>query len=165
MRKVNVMLTPLALVLLLPIVVGCSSGPIVKAQLDAEVKRLCAVDGGIKVYETVALPAEKLAGYKSGDMRIPLREKLTSQDDFYYKNTIQYLRQNGRSDDGGIDLLRHHYELYRSFDNKLLGETVSYARRGGDVSGPWHPSNFLCPQPKELNLIEHIFHIQQGDKK
>lgn len=151
------------LLLLLPIVAGCATPS--QIMLDAEVKRLCAIDGGVKVYETVELPAAKLAGYKSGDMRIPLRENLTSHDDFYYKNTIQYLRPNGRSDDGGIDLLRHHYELYRSFDNKLLGETVSYARRGGDVSGPWHPSNFSCPQPKELNLIEHLFHIQQGDKK
>ncbi|MBP9101513.1 MAG: hypothetical protein KBF68_09110 [Nitrosomonas sp.] len=30
-----------------------------KARLDREVKRLCAIDGGIKVYETVKLPAER----------------------------------------------------------------------------------------------------------
>ncbi|UJP03539.1 MAG: hypothetical protein LZF85_03550 [Nitrosomonas sp.] len=30
-----------------------------KARLDREVDRLCAIDGGIKVYETVVLPADK----------------------------------------------------------------------------------------------------------
>ena len=30
-----------------------------KARLDREVDRLCAIDGGIRVYETVTLPADK----------------------------------------------------------------------------------------------------------
>ncbi len=34
-----------------------------KGQLDDEVRRLCAIDGGIKVYETVQLPAEKFVRY------------------------------------------------------------------------------------------------------
>lgn len=38
-------------VLLLLLLTGCSSAPS-KSDLDAEVKRLCAIDGGIKVYET-----------------------------------------------------------------------------------------------------------------
>ncbi|MCL2075403.1 MAG: hypothetical protein FWH15_02970 [Betaproteobacteria bacterium] len=31
----------------------------VKLYYDAEVNRLCAIDGGVKVYETVTLPPEK----------------------------------------------------------------------------------------------------------
>jgi hypothetical protein len=34
-----------------------------KDRLDREVKRLCAIDGGITVYETVKLPAERFDGY------------------------------------------------------------------------------------------------------
>ncbi len=30
-----------------------------KARLDREVERLCAIDGGVKVYETVTLPPDK----------------------------------------------------------------------------------------------------------
>ena len=30
-----------------------------KARLDREVDRLCAIDGGIRVYETVQLPSDK----------------------------------------------------------------------------------------------------------
>ena len=59
------MKTLATLLLLLPLATACASGPS-KSELDAEVKRLCAIDGGIKVYERVALPEEKFVGYKSG---------------------------------------------------------------------------------------------------
>lgn len=158
------MKTLATLLLLFPLATACASGPS-KSELDAEVKRLCAIDGGIKVYEKVALPADKFVGYKSGNINIPTYEDITPQDNFYYKKFIQYIRQDGIPDSGGIDLLRHHYELYRAKDNKLLGDAISYARRGGDIPGPWHQSNFSCPQPKELNLFERVFFIQKGDEK
>jgi hypothetical protein len=37
---------------------ACASGSS-KRELDAEVDRLCAIDGGIRVYETVTLPPDK----------------------------------------------------------------------------------------------------------
>jgi hypothetical protein len=49
--------------LLLPLIAPCSSGPLVKAAQDDEVRRLCAIDGWIKVYETVKLPADKFNEY------------------------------------------------------------------------------------------------------
>jgi len=36
---------------------GCATP--LQSQPDAEVKRLCAIDGGVKLYETVKLPPEK----------------------------------------------------------------------------------------------------------
>lgn len=51
------MKTFLIVLLILPLLTSCASGPS-KGQLDDEVKRLCAIDGGIKVYETVRLPAK-----------------------------------------------------------------------------------------------------------
>ena len=47
--------------LLIPLLCAyaCASGPIVKAALDDEISRLCAIDGGVKVYEIVTLPADK----------------------------------------------------------------------------------------------------------
>lgn len=158
------MRTLIALFLFLPIVAGCATPS--QIMLDAEVKRLCAVDGGIKVYETVRLSPETLAKftkYKYGSMPIPPIENMNPQDDFYYKLTTQYLYKNG-SDYEGTNLVRYHYELYRSQDNKLLGEAISYTRRGGDVPGPWHPSHFTCPAPT-LSLFERVFSIPQGDTK
>lgn len=31
-----------------------------------------------------------------------------------------------------LDLIRYHGQLFRRSDGKLLGEFISYARRGGD---------------------------------
>ena len=52
------MKTLLSFLFVLPFISACASGPS-KGQLDDEVKRLCAIDGGVRVYETVTLPPEK----------------------------------------------------------------------------------------------------------
>jgi hypothetical protein len=39
-----------------PAITGC--GPYQEAKLDREVDRLCAIDGGVHIYETVKLPKE-----------------------------------------------------------------------------------------------------------
>jgi hypothetical protein len=44
--------------LILLLLTACTSGPS-KGGLDAEVDRLCAIDGGIRVYERVTLPPDK----------------------------------------------------------------------------------------------------------
>ena len=50
---------PAALLVLL--ISGCATP--LNVQLDDEVRRLCAIDGGIKVYETVTLPADRFDKY------------------------------------------------------------------------------------------------------
>ena len=52
-----------ALMVALELMAGCATAG--KMNLDAEIDRRCAVDGGIKVYETVQLPPEQFE--KSGD--------------------------------------------------------------------------------------------------
>ncbi len=144
------MKTLTALLLLLPIVAGCSSGPIVKAQLDAEVKRLCAIDGGVKVYETVRLPAERFDKY--GGIRIPLKQDVKPSDEYYYEWIVHH------SVDGNPSMRRDHFVVYRKADGKLLGEAISYGRRGGDMSGPWHESSFRCPlDADDQDLMRRIF--------
>ena len=63
---------------LLALTTGCS-GPS-KSELDAEVKRLCAIDGGIKVYETVTLPSERFDEH--GNVRIPAKDYVRSGDEY-----------------------------------------------------------------------------------
>ena len=127
----------IALLLLLPLANACSSGPIVKAQLDAEVRRLCAIDGGIKVYETVKLPAERFDKY--GGIRIPLKKDAKPSDEYYEEWIIKYLME------GNPSMSLDHFLVYRKVDEKLMGESVSYTRHGGDMPGPWHDSWFECP--------------------
>lgn len=135
------MKTLTALLLLLPILAGCSSGPIVKAQLDAEVKRLCAIDGGVKVYETVRLPAEKFNKYMDkGKFYLPTANEAKTNDDYIYESTMTILKN------GSPSVRRYSDAVIRRSDGKIMGQLVIYGRVGGDVPSPMHDSSFSCPQ-------------------
>lgn len=139
----------LTALLLLPIITGCATPS--QIMLDAEVKRLCAIDGGIKVYETVKLPAERFDKY--GNVQIPSLENIKPDDEYYYELDIHYYRS------GNPELSRHNFKVYRRADKKMLGESVRYGRGGGDIPGPWHDSSFHCPEisPNQPSLEKSIF--------
>lgn len=113
--------TLISTLLLLPLA-ACSATPS-KSELDAEVKRLCAIDGGIKVYETVRLPAERFDQH--GNVRIPSKTKAKPTDEYYYDSETVYLRE------GDPTVIRMVTRIVRRNDEKVLGESVRYARGGG----------------------------------
>jgi hypothetical protein len=80
----------ISILLLLPLV-ACSSTPS-KSELDAEVKRLCAIDGGVKVYETVKLTPEQYNKLldKFGRLWIPRKKDANARDDFYSEEETHY---------------------------------------------------------------------------
>lgn len=48
--------------------------------------------------------------------------------------------------------------IFRKSDEKLLGETIWYARRGGDLPGLGHMSSYSCPKEAGITeLKEKIF--------
>ena len=108
-----------------------------KEYYDAQVRKLCAQDGGVRVYETVELPADQFDKY--GNVHIPSKDRAAPQDSYYYEREIQYLR----NDDPKIT--RTHHVIIRRSDGKVLGESIHYSRGGGDLPGPWHPSSYICP--------------------
>lgn len=114
-----------------------------KDRLDREVKRLCAIDGGIKVYETVQLPKERFE--KDGSIYIPAKWLAKPENEYFSESVTSYLIK------GNPELLQLRSYIYRKSDNQLLGESILYVRRGGDLPGPWHPSSFSCPQSKDLS--------------
>jgi hypothetical protein len=120
-----------------------------KDRLDREVKRLCAIDGGIKVYETVKLSAERFT--QLGFISIPYKEIAKPEDEYYYESYTDYLIR------GNPELVKYRYLVYRQFDRKLLGEITHYARRGGGVPGPWHMPAFRCPEETDADLNKLIF--------
>ena len=127
------------------VIAGCE-----QVKLDEEVRRLCAIDGGIKVYETVTLPQDRFDRY--GAIRIPSKEDAKPTDQFYYEHSTTYLRT------GDPVMWRSQHRVIRATDGKLLGESVSYSRRGGDIPGPWHESSFGCPEVGiRPNLNESVF--------
>ena len=113
-----------------------------KARLDQQVKELCVKDGGIKVYETVKLPAERFDQWGMVKPYDPTQKE----------NAL------------GVEYLYRH-QVFRRSDGKLLGETISYGRGGGDMPGPWEPSSYHCPptsESSEIALFKKIFVLGEG---
>jgi hypothetical protein len=111
------MKTLISLLLLLQLVTACASGPS-KSELDAEVKRLCAIDGGVKVYETVRLPADKFDELKRRNFVLPDKLAAKPTDEYYVETDRHFYRQ------GNPEMSRRQYKIIRSSDHKTLGELV-----------------------------------------
>lgn len=117
--------------------------------LDAEVKRLCAIDGGIKVYETVTLPAEKFNQWGQVDFYRPTQGEEALGNEYRFKKEDFYYLQ------GNPSMFRTHAQIFRQSDKKLLGEAIFYTRGGGDMHGPWYGTGFYCPSHEYG--YEHLF--------
>lgn len=121
-----------------------------KIYYDAQVRELCAKDGGVTVYEQVWLPVEKFD--KWGNIHIPAKDKVKTDDQYYFERTTKYLRK------GNPELWRSRHIVARKSDGKVMGEAIRYARRGGDLSGPWHSTSYSCPESdSEPSLYKSIF--------
>ena len=128
------------------LVSGCTTP--IQAELDAEVKRLCAVDGGVKVYEQVRLPPDRFNRYGQVNFYRATQGENGLGPEYLFRETEEYYRR------GNPQMSRIHMQVIRRSDNKLLGETVIYVRGGGDLPGPWHGSSFACPPFEEAGNVE-----------
>lgn len=110
--------------------------------LDQQVREMCAKDGGVKVYETVELTPDLLDW--AGRIHIPAKEKAKTEDKYYAEWDTYYYQK------GNPEIWRDHIRIIRHIDGEIMGEAVGYSRRGGGLSGPWHPSSFRCPEKWDL---------------
>lgn len=150
-------LISLLLLLLLPLATACASGPS-KAELDAEVKRLCAIDGGVKVYETVKLPVDKFNQWGQINFYRPDQGENALGAEYVFKRETLYYKH------GNPDLFRLYTQVFRHSDGKLLGESVFYKRGGGDIPGPWHGTSFMCPELSvKTDVLRQIFVINNKE--
>lgn len=141
-----------ALILLLVPLSGCERGPWVKAKLDAEVARFCAVDGGVKVYERVDWST--LSMDKFGRPDIQFKGMAGFADLYEYDTDVEYLKK------GNPNITRYSIWIERRADGKKLGELVVYARHGGDLLGPWHDSAFSCPDLRDPMALEKSIFVK-----
>ncbi len=109
--------------------------------VDDQVRELCAKDGGVRVYETVTLPAEKFDEHGRPSFQIPSKTKATPSDTYYFEEEITRLAV------GSPSLQRREFRIVRQSDKKILGTRVTYSRAGGGLPGPWHESSLICPDP------------------
>lgn len=123
-----------------------------KARLDQQVRELCAKDGGVKVYETVKVPAEKIDKWGMVAFYKPTQGENALGPEYIYKEETTYYRR------GNPDLFRMHTQVLRRADGKILGESVFYKRGGGDLPGPWEGSSFMCPELSVANdVLRQVF--------
>lgn len=134
-----------------------------KARLDREVNHLCAIDGGVRVYEKITLPADKFdQRYGQINFYDPTQGENALGPEYFYKWDIHYYKKGHPVSQGAqeIAMRRDHIMILRKSDMKLLGEVVKYHRAGGDLPGPWMPSSHHCPSVLEANegvLMSQIF--------
>jgi hypothetical protein len=133
-----------------------------KYAADEEMQALCAKDGGMKIYETVTLPASEFSRWGQ-----PLDRYASGQTDpenklgpdYRYVYRTEFLRR-GDTLIGEVQMRKSIEQIYRRSDGKLLGESVSYGRSGGDpfinriLSG--HPSSLACPMGTD-SLLTKVF--------
>jgi hypothetical protein len=122
-----------------------------KDRLDEEVRQLCAKDGGIKVYQRVHLTGDKFdeSGFVNFYQRM---SKNPLGPEYVFESQIDYYRR------GNPEMWRNYYRVVRRIDGKVLGESISYSRRGGDLPGPWHESSFGCPEHTgDATLLKEVF--------
>ena len=145
----------LSILLVCQFIIACANEPS-KNQLDEEVKRLCAIDGGIKIHETVMLPPEKFDEY--GNVKITFKELSRSSDEYYIDSKTIFIHR------GNPRLVRIHSKIIRSKDGKTMGESTRYGRSGGDLFSSWYESSFNCPSSPS-RLEDSVFLREKTPKK
>ena len=136
--------------------VGCE-----RWALDRRMEELCKKDGGVKVYETVTLPASEFS-----DTGQPLARyiPLAKSDADYLGPDYRYVQERevligmtANAEKGEGRLSRWYLAIYRRSDGRLLGESISYGRTGGDgLTFGFQPSGDHCPKPRN-DLVKSVF--------
>ncbi len=125
---------------------GCERA---KTKLDREVDRLCAIDGGVHIYETVKLPKENFG--PDGEVFPQYRHLFMSGG--HLGPIYMSISETKRLVDGNPALQRDRVAIARRADGKVLGEFIDYKRSGGDLPGPWEPSRKSCPQSDQSGAL------------
>jgi len=120
-----------------------------KMYWDFRVWQMCQEDGGVTVYETVELPAERFDEW--GNVGLKNKKYAKPSDGYYFQSKDDYLREENPR------ILRSITQIIRIMDGKVLGESIRYSRSGGGVPGPWFPSSYGCPPISELGLESSVF--------
>lgn len=122
-----------------------------KVYYDAQVRQLCAKDGGVKVYKRVIVPAGMFDKWGQVSFYNPSKGEMALGPDYVIRTSVNYLRR------GNPSLRRYHVQVIRKIDRVVLGESIGYDRGGGDLPGPWQPSSYSCPKPHGEVVISKIF--------
>jgi len=126
---------------------------------DMQVRRLCALDGGVKVYETVELPADQFDS--SG--RVHIRgDKILVGSGYTVRTQQHYYKKGDVPVGNNSSMLQFRVAIVRNSDGKILGESIVYQRAGGGFLDQLAdaPSHFECPsiaESDEYAVMKRVF--------
>lgn len=132
---------------------------------DWKVRQMCAVDGGVNVYEVVKLPAAMFDRW--GDPFPGWRKRALinrfGNEYVYTLNEIKLRRGDPLRVFSSAEIYRLEERITRESDKKLLGRFVVYGRVGGGIVFG-HPSSFGCPvrNSSETSFARLVF-VKTGE--
>jgi hypothetical protein len=121
---------------------------------EAEVRRLCAIDGGVKVYETVPIRPSKFPTIiPDASLQLWQPKVGTIFGDY------RYVEARGPGMQGhGRTIYRDTVTITRISDGKVMGDLVVYRNEGDEILQGIH-----CPENMtEQKLIDSVFRVS-GD--
>src|SRR5687767_326955 len=122
---------------------------------DAQVREMCAKDGGAIVYETVELSEDeyKRLGGMRGGLPLPNASSKNLNYPYFYEMFDTKIRESNPA------VVRLETLVSRRSDRKVLGRSIAYIRRGGDIpTGLAEGSSFICPANDDL--MSQIFKVK-----
>jgi hypothetical protein len=128
---------------------------------DTRVKELCEKEAGVTVYERVTLTQSeyRLLRGPGGGVVIPSKN-LAGPDAPYFRETLQTSLRAWNP-----EVFRREARIIRASDGKVLSQSITYGRIGGDMPSPAHPSSFGCRDIGfSLDIEQQTFLLPEGGK-
>ena len=143
--------------------VGCDGYmPGRQSYWDAQVKEMCAKDGGVQIIEKMRISKSDidLLATTDGKISVAVKELANPRAPAYAVNRITLIR------DGNPSVWRSEWDIVRRKDQVVVARWVAYSRSGGDIpTGLAHDSRFTCPDMKIITTdMQQLFVIEKESK-
>jgi hypothetical protein len=127
-----------------------------KQRLDTEARRLCAIDGGARVYEKASLSSDHFNAQGQPQLDIGSDKRSAG---YFRRSRQQHIAGSPRQSAGdppGLEKIT--YQIVRSGDGKVMGEAIYYSRHGGVFFGGFvQGGGFRCPTIEPWGLESDVF--------
>lgn len=131
---------------------------------DAQVREMCAKDGGVEIFERVRVSKSDidrrvLPMTIDGRLSVAIRELAHPDSPVYGVERITLLHQ-----EGNLSVSRRELSVIRRIDQVMIAKQVSYGRFGGDLpTGLVHDTSYGCPDSEARAASLAGLFILQGE--
>ena len=126
---------------------------------DAEVRRLCSMDGGVQILQQVRLSKSEIGLLETigGEVDVPNRRIAHPQAPLYSDLTVTTLKS-----EGSISIWRAESVIKERRSDSIVARWVVYTRSGGDIPSPAHGSSYVCPDPTQITKdLQRLFIVSE----